>query len=500
MPTRAGGRLARSRHLPRARVDARRAPRGRRHDPGGGRRRRRARPTVAFAVVRPPGHHAAASAGAGFCLLNNVAIAAAALRAAGLARRVAIVDWDVHHGDGTQAIFDADPDLCYASTHQSPFYPGTGDRRGSRSRPRRRARSTTSRSPPGSGDERFVEAWTDDAPAGGRGVRAARRSSSRPATTRTAPTRWPSLEVTEAGYGAVAEAVGELARAARPARRGADPGRRLRPRRAARVGRGHGRAGCWPASAAARERLTRGYTRSRSRQGGDMARQRSDATADATAATPTRGEPRAPRAAPTTTCSSSAGCPAPARARRASCSRTSATPASTTCRPTLLDDFLALRRRAIRSATGTSALVLDIRAGDPAPAIERGRGGARRARASRARAHLPRGERREPGEPLQRDPPSPSAPATRSGVQASIAEERRRLGSDPRAGRRGRSTPAASPSASSRSGSSPRAARRRAPTSCASTSSRSASSTGSRSRPISSSTSASSPTRTGSPT
>ncbi|MBA4170392.1 MAG: histone deacetylase, partial [Chloroflexi bacterium] len=63
---------------------------------------------VAFAVVRPPGHHASRARGRGFCLLNNVAIAVAGLRASGAAR-VAIVDWDVHHGDGTQAIFGADP-------------------------------------------------------------------------------------------------------------------------------------------------------------------------------------------------------------------------------------------------------------------------------------------------------------------------------------------------------------------------------------------------------
>jgi acetoin utilization deacetylase AcuC-like enzyme len=81
---------------------------------------------VAFAVVRPPGHHAASERAAGFCLLNNVALAVAALRAAGAAQRIAVVDFDVHHGDGTQAIFDADADLCYASTHQYPFYPGTG--------------------------------------------------------------------------------------------------------------------------------------------------------------------------------------------------------------------------------------------------------------------------------------------------------------------------------------------------------------------------------------
>ena len=79
----------------------------------------------AFAAVRPPGHHATASSLMGFCLLNNVAMAAAAARRMGL-RRVAIVDWDVHHGNGTQAIFNEDPELLYVSTHASPFYPGTG--------------------------------------------------------------------------------------------------------------------------------------------------------------------------------------------------------------------------------------------------------------------------------------------------------------------------------------------------------------------------------------
>lgn len=81
---------------------------------------------IAFAIMRPPGHHASRERGRGFCLLNNVAVAVAALRGRGVAHRIAIVDWDVHHGDGTQSIFEADPDLCYASTHQAAFYPGTG--------------------------------------------------------------------------------------------------------------------------------------------------------------------------------------------------------------------------------------------------------------------------------------------------------------------------------------------------------------------------------------
>ncbi len=79
-----------------------------------------------FAVVRPPGHHALAERAMGFCLFNNVAVAARAAQAEQGLERVAIVDWDVHHGNGTQAIFWDDPTVLYVSLHQWPFYPGTG--------------------------------------------------------------------------------------------------------------------------------------------------------------------------------------------------------------------------------------------------------------------------------------------------------------------------------------------------------------------------------------
>ena len=79
-----------------------------------------------FALVRPPGHHATPSQALGFCLFNNVAVAVRAALAAGQAKRIFIVDFDVHHGNGTEAIFAGDPAVFYVSTHQYPFYPGTG--------------------------------------------------------------------------------------------------------------------------------------------------------------------------------------------------------------------------------------------------------------------------------------------------------------------------------------------------------------------------------------
>jgi acetoin utilization deacetylase AcuC-like enzyme len=80
----------------------------------------------AFALVRPPGHHALRSRGMGFCLFNNAAIAARYAVTERDVERVLIMDFDVHHGNGTQDEFDSDPDVMYISTHQYPHYPGTG--------------------------------------------------------------------------------------------------------------------------------------------------------------------------------------------------------------------------------------------------------------------------------------------------------------------------------------------------------------------------------------
>lgn len=110
---------------------------------------------VAFAAVRPPGHHAHREQGKGFCLVNNVAVAAMSLLDAGATARVAILDWDVHHGDGTQAIFASNPSVLYASTHQFPWYPGSG------SQAEQSDTLVNVPLPAGSGDDSFVSAWRD---------------------------------------------------------------------------------------------------------------------------------------------------------------------------------------------------------------------------------------------------------------------------------------------------------------------------------------------------
>jgi acetoin utilization deacetylase AcuC-like enzyme len=81
---------------------------------------------AAFSCGRPPGHHAEPSRAMGFCVFNSAAVAAAHARRALGCERVAVLDWDAHHGNGTQAIFYDDPSVLYVSLHQYPFYPGTG--------------------------------------------------------------------------------------------------------------------------------------------------------------------------------------------------------------------------------------------------------------------------------------------------------------------------------------------------------------------------------------
>ena len=113
-----------------------------------------------LAIVRPPGHHAERDLAMGFCLFNNVAVAAASLRAECGIDRVLIVDWDVHHGNGTQHIFEEDPSVFYYSSHQMPLYPGTGH---ATERGKGRGLGATLNVPlrPGDSDERFLAALTE---------------------------------------------------------------------------------------------------------------------------------------------------------------------------------------------------------------------------------------------------------------------------------------------------------------------------------------------------
>jgi acetoin utilization deacetylase AcuC-like enzyme len=112
---------------------------------------------TAFAAVRPPGHHALPTVPGGFCLFNSVAVGALHAQAVYGLERVAIIDFDVHHGQGTQAVVAPDPRLFYASTHQSPLYPGTGS-------PRERGLAGNVVNvplPAGSGSTAFRAAWSE---------------------------------------------------------------------------------------------------------------------------------------------------------------------------------------------------------------------------------------------------------------------------------------------------------------------------------------------------
>jgi acetoin utilization deacetylase AcuC-like enzyme len=112
---------------------------------------------TAFAAVRPPGHHAAPDVPGGFCLINNAAVGARHAQAKYGVARVAIVDFDVHHGQGTQAVVEPDPSLFYASTHQYPLYPGTGS-------PRETGTDNNVVNVPlraGSGSAEFRAAWSE---------------------------------------------------------------------------------------------------------------------------------------------------------------------------------------------------------------------------------------------------------------------------------------------------------------------------------------------------
>jgi acetoin utilization deacetylase AcuC-like enzyme len=118
--------------------------------------------SAAFSLGRPPGHHAEPSRAMGFCVLNSAAVAAAHARDALGMERVAVLDWDAHHGNGTQAAFWADPAVLYVSLHQWPFYPGTGARE-ERGEGEGEGSTVNVPLPAGTSQERYLEAFRTEA-------------------------------------------------------------------------------------------------------------------------------------------------------------------------------------------------------------------------------------------------------------------------------------------------------------------------------------------------
>jgi len=116
---------------------------------------------TAFCAVRPPGHHAEGNRPMGFCLFNNVAVGARYAQRVHGVKKIAILDWDVHHGNGTQHIFEEDPTVFYISLHQYPFYPGTGSRE---ERGIREGEGFTLNIPlsAGTGEKRYLAAFADE--------------------------------------------------------------------------------------------------------------------------------------------------------------------------------------------------------------------------------------------------------------------------------------------------------------------------------------------------
>jgi acetoin utilization deacetylase AcuC-like enzyme len=163
----------------------------------------------AFVCTRPPGHHAERAQAMGFCLFNNIAVAARYLQDAHGLSRIAIVDWDVHHGNGTEHLFETDATVLYASTHQFPFYPGTG---AASERGRGPGAGTTINVPlrAGAGDTEILRAWREAiVPAIARFAPEAILISAGFDAHRDDPLA--SLEVTGAGYAALTTLLREAA-------------------------------------------------------------------------------------------------------------------------------------------------------------------------------------------------------------------------------------------------------------------------------------------------